>query len=102
MAVGTSAICGTFKREILAGIHFLTAHTRTGSSAISADAFKIAMFTNSSSIDADTSGYTSGGRPATPTAKADRIDKFPFASDTNATTVGTLSVSRDGPAGQQY
>jgi|TARA_R110000823_G_C15789983_1_gene486043 hypothetical protein len=60
MAVGTSAICGTFKREILAGIHFLTAHTRTGSSAISADAIKIAMFTNSSSIDADTTGYTVG------------------------------------------
>ena len=58
MAVGTSAICGTFKQQALAGIHFLTAHTRTGSSAIGADAFKIAMFTNSSSIDADTTGYT--------------------------------------------
>ena len=58
MAVGTSAMCGTFKREILAGIHRLTAHTRTGSSAISADTFKVAMFTNSSSISADTTGYT--------------------------------------------
>ena len=58
MAVGSSAICGTFKSEILAGIYFWTAHTRTGSSAISADTFKIAMFTNSSSIDADTTGYT--------------------------------------------
>ena len=58
MAVGTSAMCGTFKREILAGIHRLTAHTRTGSSAISADTFKVAMFTNSSSIDLDTTGYT--------------------------------------------
>ena len=58
MAVGSSAMCGTFKREILAGIHRWTPHTRTGSSAISADTFKIAMFTNSSSIDADTTGYT--------------------------------------------
>ncbi len=58
MAIGSSAMCGTFKREILAGIHFWTAHTRTGSSAISADTFKIAMFTNSASIDADTTGYT--------------------------------------------
>ena len=58
MAIGSSAICGTFKREILAGIHFFTQHTRTGSSAISADTFKIAMFTNSASIDADTTGYT--------------------------------------------
>ena len=57
MAIGSSAMCGTFKREILAGIHRLTAHTRA-SSTISADTFKIAMFTNSSSIDADTTGYT--------------------------------------------
>ena len=58
MAIGSSALCGTFKCEILAGFHFWTAHTRTGSSAISADTFKIAMFTNSASIDADTTGYT--------------------------------------------
>ena len=58
MAVGSSAMCGTFKTEAMAGIHFWTPHTRTGSSAIGADTFKIAMFTNSSSIDADTTGYT--------------------------------------------
>ena len=58
MAVGTSAMCGTFKTEAMAGIHFWTPHTRTGSSAIGADTFKIAMFTNSSSISADTTGYT--------------------------------------------
>jgi hypothetical protein len=58
MAVGSSAMCGTFKREIVAGIHFWTPHTRTGSSAIGADTFKVAMFTNSSSIDLDTTGYT--------------------------------------------
>ena len=57
MAIGSSALCGTFKREILAGIHRLTAHTRA-SSTISADTFKVAMFTNSASIDADTTGYT--------------------------------------------
>ena len=57
MAIGTSAICGSFKQQILAGIHFLTAHTRA-SSTISADTFKVAMFTNSASIDADTTGYT--------------------------------------------
>ena len=58
MAVGTSAMCGTFKKEILAGIHRLTTASRGDSSAISADTFKVAMFTNSSSIDADTTGYT--------------------------------------------
>ena len=58
MAVGSSAMCGTFKREILAGIHRWTTASRGDSSAISADTFKIAMFTNSASIDADTTGYT--------------------------------------------
>ena len=57
MAIGTSAICGTYKREINAGIHFWTSHSRGDGSSIAADTFKLAMFTNSSSIDADTTGY---------------------------------------------
>ena len=60
MAIGTSAVCGTFKAEAMAGIHFWTPHTRTGSSAIGADTFKVAMFTDSATIDADTTGYTVG------------------------------------------
>ena len=59
MAVGSSAMCGSFKKEILAAIHRWTSASRTGSSqAHAADTFKVAMFTNSSSIDADTTGYT--------------------------------------------
>jgi len=42
------------------------------------------------------SGYTSGGNPT-----ANRIDKFPFASDTNATDVGDLTLNRSAGAGQQ-
>ena len=57
MAVGSSAVCGTYKREINAGIHFWTSHSRGDGSSIAADTFKIALFTNSSSIDADTTGY---------------------------------------------
>ena len=58
MAIGSSAVCGSFKKEALAGIHFWTPHTRTGSSAIAADTFKVAMFTDSATINADTTGYT--------------------------------------------
>ena len=58
MAVGTSAVCGSYKKEIQAGIHRWTTASRGDSSAISADTYKVAMFTNSSSIDADTTGYT--------------------------------------------
>ena len=60
MAIGSSAVCGSYKKEIQAGIHFWTPHTRTGSSAIAADTFKVAMFTDSATLNADTTGYTTG------------------------------------------
>ena len=43
------------------------------------------------------SGYTSGGGPG----QTNVIDKFPFASDANATDVGDLTQARQGGAGQQ-
>jgi hypothetical protein len=49
-----------------------------------------------------THGYASGGlipSPNTPPI-VNTIDKFPFASDTNATDVGDLTQARRGPAGQ--
>jgi len=57
MAIGTSAICGSYKKEINAGIHFWTTHSRGDGSSIAADTFKLAMYTNSSAIDADTTAY---------------------------------------------
>ena len=44
------------------------------------------------------SGYTAGGINDT---CRDIIDKYPFASDANATDVGDLTVGRYGVAGQQ-
>ena len=60
MAIGTSAMCGSYKREIQVGIHFWTTHSRGDGSSIAADTYKVAMFTNSASIDLDTTGYTTG------------------------------------------
>ena len=45
------------------------------------------------------SGYTSGGF-LTPTVVSNVIDKFPFATDTNATDVGDLTQARQSTAGQ--
>ena len=45
------------------------------------------------------SGYTSGGYSSA--GLKDIIDKFPFASDGNATDVGDLTQGRYGAAGQQ-
>ena len=53
------AMCGTYKQEITVGIHFWLDHTRTGSSGISADTFKIAMFTSSrTDANEDLTAYT--------------------------------------------
>jgi hypothetical protein len=51
----------------------------------------------------DTNGYSSGGfGQTTPTLVVfNIIDKFPFASDGNATDVGDLTVARRSSAGQQ-
>jgi hypothetical protein len=49
------------------------------------------------------SGYTSGGAIGAPSLSITNfIDKFPFASDGNATDVGDLTVGRGFSAGQQY
>ena len=37
------AMCGSYKKEITAGIHFWMSHSRTGAGSISADTFKVAM-----------------------------------------------------------
>ena len=43
-------------------------------------------------------GYAHGGHQAGPTAY-DRIDRWSYAADTNATDVGNLSTSSMGAAG---
>jgi hypothetical protein len=47
------------------------------------------------------SGYTTGGIISSPpVVNTNRIDKFPFASNANATTVGNLTQGRYGVTGQ--
>lgn len=49
------------------------------------------------------SGYTSGGEASSPvTSSVNTIDKFPFATDANATDVGDLAAIRRGVSGQQH
>ena len=51
-----------------------------------------------------TDGYASGGNdgPAPGNNFVNTIDKFPFASDTSAANVASLSAVKYGTAGQQY
>tara|TARA_Y100000004_G_C8931350_1_gene420110 strand:- start:115 stop:555 length:441 start_codon:yes stop_codon:yes gene_type:complete len=53
MAIGSSAVCTSFKQEVLVGTHNFTAS--------SGDTFKIALYTNSASISASTTAYTASG-----------------------------------------
>ena len=53
------AMCGSYKKEITAGIHFWMSHSRLNSSVIAADTFKDAMFTSSrTDANEDLTGYT--------------------------------------------
>ena len=47
-----------------------------------------------------TDGYVSGGADP-PVGSIDTIDKFPFSTDTNASSVGELTLCRDRSMGQQ-
>ena len=59
------AMCGSYKKEITVGIHFWMSHSRTGSSSIAADSFKIAMFTASrTDANEDLTGYTTEAKMA--------------------------------------
>jgi len=53
--------------------------------------------TGQSSAD---NGYTSGGYVSSPQIRSNVIDKFSFASDSNATSVGNLLTTRSGASGQ--
>jgi hypothetical protein len=53
-------------------------------------------------VSSATNGYTVGGNlffGSPPSASVNIIDKWPFAADTNATSIGTLSLQRSGLAG---
>ena len=77
---------------------------------VDADASGVGNLTQSRSTSAGqssgTHGYTSGGRhyvqttsPPTPSG-VETIDKFPFATDDNASDVGDLTLARESMAGQ--
>lgn len=52
----TQAMCTSFKAEILLGVHDFRPSADSG-----ADTFKLALYTSSADIDADTTQYTTSG-----------------------------------------
>ena len=52
MAIGSSAVCNSFKQEVLVAAHNFTAS--------SGDTFNLALYTNTATIDASTTAYSTG------------------------------------------
>jgi hypothetical protein len=74
----TSAICNSFKVEILTGVHNFTAST--------GDTFNLALYTSSATLDKDTTAYDSTNEVATATG---------YTAKGNALTSVTPVLSSD-------
>ena len=62
MAIGSSAVCDSFKQEVLTAVHNF--------SASGGDQFKIALYTNSATISSTSTAYTSSGETTNSTGSA--------------------------------
>ena len=82
MAIGSSAVCTSFKQEVLVGTHNFTAS--------SGDTFKIALYTNSASISASTTAYTASGETSNTAGSAYTAGGENLTSVT-PTTSGTVA-----------
>jgi len=59
MAITTNAICNSFKKELLEGVHNF-------STAPGGNKFKLAMYTTNATIGASTTSFTTGGQVTSP------------------------------------
>ena len=82
MAIGSSAVCTSFKQEVLVGTHNFTAS--------SGNTFKIALYTNSASISASTTAYTTSGETSNTAGSAYTAGGENLTSVT-PTTSGTVA-----------
>ena len=79
----TSAICNSFKQEILVGTHNLTATT--------GDTFKIALFTSSATLGASTTAYSTSNEITNSSGTAYTAGGATLTSVT-PTTSGTTAI----------
>ena len=77
----SSAICNTFKTEVLKAVHNFTAS--------SGNSFKLALYTSSASLDAATTAYTSSNEVSGTGYTA----KGAFLTSVTPTTSGTTALT---------
>lgn len=83
----TQAMCTSFKAQILLGVHDFRPSADTG-----ADTFKIALYTSSASLDANTTAYTSSNEVATAgnySAGGNTLTNLGVVTSNNNSTTGT-------------
>jgi hypothetical protein len=80
----TQAMCTSFKAELMLGVHDFRPSAQAG-----ADTFKLALYTSSASLDANTAAYTSSGEATGVTAGGLNLTNSGVGATFTNATAGT-------------
>jgi len=80
----TQAMCTSFKAQLLLGVHDFRPSAQSG-----ADTFKLALYTSSASLDANTAAYTSSGEASGVTAGGQALTNTGVGTTNTNSTAGT-------------
>ena len=80
----TQAMCTSFKAQLLLGVHDFRPSAQAG-----ADVFKLALYTSSASLDANTTAYTASGEATGVTAGGEALTNTGVGTTNTNATAGT-------------
>ena len=80
----TQAMCTSFKAQLLLGVHDFRPSAQSG-----ADTFKLALYTSSASLDANTTAYTASGEASGVTAGGENLTNTGVGTTNTNSTAGT-------------
>jgi len=80
----TQAMCTSFKAQLLLGVHDFRPSAQTG-----ADTFKLALYTSSATLDANTTAYTASGEASGVTAGGAALTNTGVGTTNTNSTAGT-------------
>ena len=80
----TQAMCTSFKAQLMLGVHDFRPTGQSG-----ADTFKLALYTSSASLDANTTAYTSSGESSGVTAGGQSLTNSGVGTTNTNSTAGT-------------
>lgn len=80
----TQAMCTSFKAQLLLGVHDFRPSAQSG-----ADTFKLALYTSSASLDANTTAYTASGEASGVTAGGQALTNTGVGTTNTNSTAGT-------------